>query len=211
MEKLTIIGDVHGHIDSYRQIAEGSKYSIQLGDMGFNYLGLNSLDPDRHKFFGGNHDNYDFYHQVPHSLGDFGLDELNGVEFFFVRGAFSVDIMYRLDQNMNGKKSWWDAEQLTYEQMRICEEEYAHCKPDLVITHTAPTKVIRDCFSTSPIHRLGFSENFQDHTSGLLQRLFEIHQPSRGWYFGHFHQDVVDTIDGTRFQCLPELGFVDIE
>ena len=208
-KKLTVIGDVHGHIETYKQIAEDSEYSIQLGDMGFNYTGLNSLDPDKHKFFGGNHEDYDLYYQVPHSLGDFGMDEINGLEFFYVRGAFSIDIMYRLDQNMNGNKSWWDKEQLTYKQMSICEEEYAHQKPDIVITHTAPTKAIRDNFSTSTLNRLGFSDTFQDHTSGLLQRMFEIHQPSI-WIFGHFHKGVVDTINGTEFHCLPELGFIDI-
>ena len=82
-------------------------------------------------------------------------------------------------------------------------------KPDIVITHTAPTKAIRDNFSTSTLNRLGFSDTFQDHTSGLLQRMFEIHQPSI-WIFGHFHKGVVDTINGTEFHCLPELGFIDI-
>jgi len=209
MGKLTVIGDVHGKFDAYKQIANGSEYSIQLGDMGFNYSELNTLDSFRHKFFHGNHDNPNEYNKYPHYLGRFGNANLNGVDFFFVSGAFSVDIMYRLHGNMNGQKGWWHEEQLTYNEMIECEKLYLETKPDLVITHTAPTKVIRDNFSTFTINRLGFSDNFQDHTSGLLQRMFEQHQPKL-WVFGHFHRRISDNINGTEFVCLEELGFVDL-
>lgn len=53
-----VIGDVHGHLDSYVQVAEQARCSLQVGDMGFDYKGLDGLDPELHRFIGGNHDNY---------------------------------------------------------------------------------------------------------------------------------------------------------
>jgi predicted phosphodiesterase len=206
---VSIIGDVHGHIDSYKQVANGCEHSIQIGDMGFNYLGLNELDHNKHKFFGGNHDNYGDYHKCKYSLGDYGLDELGGLEFFFVRGAFSVDIMYRLEENMNNKKSWWSQEELLYDQMRMCEEEYRKVKPKVMLTHTAPREAIKNMFSNSLLMRLGLGSDFVSQTSSFLQSLFEIHQPDT-WVFGHFHQNITESINGTKFVCLPELGYIDL-
>lgn len=61
---LRIIGDVHGHVEKYVAVAAESKYSIQVGDLTTDmsprvveYL-TNSLNPDNHKYFGGNHDDY---------------------------------------------------------------------------------------------------------------------------------------------------------
>jgi hypothetical protein len=55
---LRIFGDVHGNIKSYVEIANQVPCSVQLGDMGFDYGKLADLDPMRHVFVGGNHDNY---------------------------------------------------------------------------------------------------------------------------------------------------------
>jgi hypothetical protein len=56
---LRVFGDVHGLITTYSQIANKSPCSIQLGDLGFDYEKMLSLDPSRHVFIGGNHDNYE--------------------------------------------------------------------------------------------------------------------------------------------------------
>jgi hypothetical protein len=55
---LRLFGDVHGYIRSYAEIAKQVPCSIQVGDMGFDYKKLSDLDPARHVFVGGNHDNY---------------------------------------------------------------------------------------------------------------------------------------------------------
>lgn len=59
MSHFRLIGDVHGEIASYLKIASPCYTSFQVGDLGFNYEGLAALDPARHVFIGGNHDNYD--------------------------------------------------------------------------------------------------------------------------------------------------------
>jgi hypothetical protein len=47
-------------------------------------------------------------------------------------------------------------------------------------------------------------------TANLLQAMFEAHQPSV-WFFGHHHVRLNEVHDGTRFQCLPELGSFDMQ
>jgi predicted phosphodiesterase len=209
----TIIGDVHGKFEAYKQITNDCEYSVQIGDMGLDYSYLfYNLDDKKHKFLGGNHDNYDQYPAVKHSLGDYGDREVGGLDFFFIRGAFSVDIGYRLvgtHGNMSGYDSWWNQEELNYAQMRDCEELYKKSKPRVVLTHTAPHQAITDNFSNDLLIRLGLGHDFCSKTSGFLQVLFELHQPDI-WVFGHFHKDIKDTINGTEFICLPELGFIDL-
>lgn len=213
---VTIIGDVHGKYEAYHQIIRDCEYSVQLGDMGFSYDYLNyKIDSEKHKFFGGNHDNYDQYPIIKHSLGDFGGRTHNDLDFYFVRGAYSIDIMYRLNDHMNSRanfgsmKAWWHQEELTYQKMKECEADYLEVMPKIMITHTAPTKAVRDNFTNDLLIRLGFDPDFTSKTADFLQTLFEQHQPDL-WIFGHFHKDVRDTINGTEFVCLPELGFIDV-
>ena len=73
MSKIRIIGDVHQYYDSYFSLAEECEYSLQVGDMGFNYEPLKQLDSNNHKFIGGNHDNYDTYNSCSHVIeSDYG-------------------------------------------------------------------------------------------------------------------------------------------
>jgi len=56
---LRLVGDIHGRYETYFKLIESIPYSLQLGDMGFNYAPLvESVDPERHKFVPGNHDGY---------------------------------------------------------------------------------------------------------------------------------------------------------
>src|SRR5690242_15856322 len=98
MNKLRIVGDVHGKGEPYLRITVKSNnegvHTLQLGDLGFRgtYTRLLSsgLNTEMNKFFMGNHDDYNFVNQLgDFCLGDYGNVELNGVSFFFVRGAFS--------------------------------------------------------------------------------------------------------------------------
>lgn len=93
---IRIVGDVHGKWESYHNVIRAQKndiYSIQLGDMGFDYHHLSLVDATKHKILAGNHDAYDKMNTA-HWLGDF--IELNNVQFFFVRGAKSIDKNFRI-------------------------------------------------------------------------------------------------------------------
>lgn len=199
---MYIIGDVHGLSSRYNQIVSKLDYSVQLGDMGFVYGDL--PDPTHHKFFGGNHDNYDTISYCPNNLGDYGAAEVGGTPFFFVRGAFSIDLAFRIGRS---PKSWWCREELTFQEMLSCLNLYKEIKPSLVITHTCPLAVANLIGDPSMLKRCGLDSSFVCQTSSLLQQMFEEHQPAR-WIFGHFHKSWDYNYSGTHFTCLNELEHI---
>lgn len=216
---LRIIGDVHAQIDSvinengrsnYLKLTEGCTYSIQLGDLGdaiaYQQIG-ESCDPARHKFLPGNHDDYD--HLPPHALGDFGQSTLGGVPFFFVRGAQTSDQTKRLDlQQRLGKKLWWEEEELTLAQVEQAVQAYRLAKPRLMLSHDCPAS-IRDCLLRE-LSQADSAKSSGSRTCEMLEQMLQVHRPEI-WLFGHYHQDWKIQQDGTLFQCLGELSFVDLD
>ena len=89
---IRVIGDVHGKYVPYSKICREAEqkglHTLQLGDMGFSYGHFKhfGFEPEKHFFFGGNHDNYDTINNYPNNIGDFGQREYPGGSFFFVRG-----------------------------------------------------------------------------------------------------------------------------
>ena len=214
---LAVISDVHGKFGQYVNVARKYEHTLQLGDMGFDYDKLNEccilegLASDKHKFFGGNHDNYDTYHEQPNSLGDFGPEELGGREFFYVRGAFSIDREYRLNRlKTTGLISWWEEEQLSNTDMFDCSNNYGLIKPDTVITHTCPDEIAAIIGNPDILVRYGHDpKTHTTHTQQILQAMFDVHKPKL-WIFGHFHKSVDFEHKGTRFICLSELEAIEI-
>lgn len=192
---ITLIGDVHGKYDRYHKIVRQSErhpYTLQVGDFGFKYDTLNNVDPEKHKILGGNHDNYEKLPSMPHYLGDYGYSSLNGVKFFFYRGAYSIDRQYRtigID--------WWENEEVEIESFMKARELYREVKPDLVISHDCPESV-------SPYLLDPWAKIYQNKTGWALQELFNIHQPKL-WRFGHYHKKWSMDVNGTNFKCLDEL------
>lgn len=218
--KLRIISDVHGKYDRYLKLANESPsgYSLQVGDMGFDYLPLNKLDPSKHQFFGGNHDNYDVLlaspylcSAVPHNIGDYGVYVINGIQFFFVRGALSIDKVARRNYEFKtGQRVWWQQEELSYKVLADAIKLYTVQRPQLVITHTCPRQIANIIGNPDVLRNFGHDpDTFTEITGEALQAMFDIHKPKR-WIFGHFHKKWSDTIDGCEFTCLPELGYIDI-
>ncbi len=215
---LRIIGDVHGLVSlkrkdgrnkgkNYMNVAQAAEYSIQLGDMAFDYSDLNKLDPLKHTFFGGNHDNYDVIASSPHNLGDYGETSVGGVDFFFCRGGFSIDKKYRVtNEQMSGHKTWWQEEQLSYADGMMALKLYEKTKPSLMITHTCPTVIAGLIGNPQVLANFGYDPaTFNTMTQRLLQAMFEAHQP-KVWVFGHFHRNWEQTVNGTKFICIDELA-----
>lgn len=217
MANLRIIGDVHGKNAQYCDITKSCDYSIQIGDMGFDYrlLTLLGVDSTKHKFFAGNHDNYDKYYGSAHTFNntkDFGLTSHGGLEFFFVRGGFSIDWKQRQKSYFSGKaKSYWDNEELDLEEMEKALHEYRRVKPDIMITHECPRSVSKYVGDNSILEMFGYNPGtFTTKTSELLEIMFQHHQPKR-WYFGHYHNNWSSEINGTQFRCIDELSYVELE
>lgn len=196
---FTAIGDAHGQYDRYVKMARKRNCTVQIGDLGFKYGCLENLDPEKHKVLGGNHDNYSVIHEFPHYLGDWGSCTLDGTEFFFLRGASSIDRHLRtigID--------WWSEEEIKIEAFIEAREFYREMKPRLVFTHTCPDRVAPSFLDPRYSYKIHMSR-----TGWMLDELFNIHEPEL-WVFGHFHYSKSITEGRTKFVCLDELEPLDI-
>ena len=200
MAKIKIVGDVHGKTGIFTNIIKDAEYSLQVGDFGFRtaWMWMNAnYNPDNHKILPGNHEEYT--HITEHSLGHYGKHNLGGMEFFFVRGAFSVDKLQRTEN-----VTWWADEELGMKELLDALDIYTKVKPDIMITHDCPGNVYGvsyDLFSRPWI---------PNRTSQVLQEMFERHQPQL-WIFGHWHIAIAKYVKSTLFICLDELDSVDYD
>lgn len=194
-DQITIIGDVHGKYDRYHKLIRQTDYypyTVQLGDFGFKYETLNNVDSTKHLIIPGNHDNYNMCYRYPHFLGDYGYTKLNGVEFFYYRGAYSVDRQYR-----TVGIDWWENEQVSIDQFMKAREFYREIKPRLVITHDCPQNIASQMLNSGDIV-------YENMTGWALQELLNIHEPEY-WFFGHWHHSRNIKYGNTNFMCLDEL------
>jgi hypothetical protein len=206
---LRFIGDVHGKLGQYVELAEDAHYSIQVGDLSvgdYKYLNEKKLDPERHKVLAGNHDNYredasgKFCVQTAHFLGDFGVYNVpNFGSIFYVRGGDSIDKARRV-----WNKDWWDKEQLSYGQLKEAIDLYKKVKPMYVVTHECPAELLPDMAT------IKYKEMSPSVTAQALQQMFEYEgcRPAH-WIFGHHHQNKTVSRKGTLFRCLAELAVAD--
>lgn len=202
---IAVIGDVHQKFRPYNRILSKYEYTIQIGDFGFNYFVLDDKDSTKHKFFPGNHDNYDYCYEYPHCLGDYGSFSLDNKDFFFIRGGFSIDKKYRMPG-----VDWFPNEELNLEECNNCLNLYKETKPDIVLSHECPDLVARLIGNPDVLREWGFNpETFQTKTQILLQQCFEYHQPKL-WIFGHFHKTWQQIVNNTHFICLNELEILEL-
>lgn len=192
MPPMTIIGDVHGLVDSYNKLLQKiDGPSVQLGDFGFrkeHMWHLANVEPMMHRVLFGNHDYYPMLHQK-HSMGNWLLED--GI--LYVRGARSIDRALRAEG-----KDWWPEEELSYVQCQELIDFVGICKRGsgirAVVSHDCPQMVTEQVF--------GHTE--KSRTGQVLDEVWRIARPQR-WVYGHHHRSRVDMISGTQFQCLAEL------
>jgi hypothetical protein len=204
------IGDVHGKWDTYRDIIADCDESIQVGDFGIGFRPFGSepysIDPvpgftpgpmfERgHRFIRGNHDNPTACKIHPNWIPDGTVEG----DTMFIGGAISIDKDWR-EPEIN----YWEDEELSYQELSNLIVKYEQVKPRVMVTHEAPESVINHAMPFYQPGRFdsGFSRNAFDS-------MFAIHKPEL-WIFGHWHYGVDVNILGTRFICLPELGYVDL-
>lgn len=197
--KIRIIGDVHGKFYAYREKIKDVDYSIQLGDFGFaiewNNLSEHKINFDNHKIIPGNHEDYYGIRDEYTFRKDYGMTSFHGLEFFFLRGAYSIDQQYRVMG-----KSWWPEEELSYKDLGMAVDLYIQTKPEIVFTHDCPKTVADKIFNPHTI--------YNNRTSKALDEMFYIHKPKL-WIFGHWHKTILSEIDTTVFLCLDELDSID--
>lgn len=211
---LVFVGDVHGKFKAFIKIVSPFRHSFCVGDVGFIYNELSVLHHYSHKMIAGNHDNYSarngeteyhkkYFMQPYHFLGDYGVHTIPEYgEFFFVRGAWSIDRKHRIPG-----LSWWVDEELDRETGALALSFYQDIKPKYVVTHECPFEVLAHLDLDPEFARdFGHKDScIKTKTNQLLQSMLDFHRPKL-WIFGHFHKSFDKVIDGTRFICLPELG-----
>lgn len=223
---IRIIGDIHSHISgcgrgrNYLNLIINANYSVQLGDLGYQHKfcpnfneKISMVDPKRHMVVLGNHD--DYTNRVPNALGDFGLQSIplkdGTFTFFYLRGARSID----RDDRLIGV-SWWDNEELTWEQGRAAVKAYQEAKPRTVLAHDCPEEILGLLAQTAGKDRLSYSR--PSRTNQILQSCWEIHHPEM-FIFGHHHVNWRHEYKGTIFMCLDgqspstghRAGFIDFD
>lgn len=191
------LGDIHGHTLALKAAYDlgGFDVLVQVGDFGFSssLLTLNDYDPNKVKVVGGNHDEYPFLVTYPHYLGDYGT--ISGSDIFFVRGAYSIDIMFRTPS-----VDWWADEELGYKAQEDAVAAYELAKPEIMVSHDAPDIVTERWY-----HR-----KIASSTGSMLSHMQYLHKP-KVWIFGHHHKHEIMEIDGTTFVALGIDRFVDLE
>jgi hypothetical protein len=199
---IRILGDVHANVPAYLNLIKKAQYSVQLGDFGFGaefHQKTAQIDKSRHVVILGNHDDYS--NPIHMALGDFGEYSLGGFNFFYIRGAYSIDRACRtlgID--------WWAQEELTWSQGYKCIEAYRKAKPSIVLTHDCPEEIIY-------LMGRGYPSTI---TRQILQTCLEVHRPKM-WIFGHHHINWTKTYKDTTFRCLDgdtcghTIGFCDFD
>lgn len=193
---MRIIGDVHGNHGRYVNLIKKAEFSVQLGDMGFDYSKFDKLDETRHRFVPGNHDNYD--NLPPHAFqADWGQVSMGPIDFFYIRGAYSVDKMMRRPHI-----SWWPQEEMGWNSGTQLVETIAMMQPKIILSHDCP----------HVCHRNGVLSNAgkinPSLTVQIMSAVWEVWKPDL-WIFGHHHHNWDKQLDKTRFLCLNELSCAD--
>lgn len=204
---MWLIGDVHGQWFKLKKILENCDEAIQLGDLGIGFperirkfdfdsdswktmydFSNFTYNVDKFKFIRGNHDSPFKCKRHQNYLGDFGVYK----DIFFISGAWSID----KDVRTPGY-DWWSDEELTIVDFYKALELYTKVKPDIVISHDCPQRVLY----------LLHSYPIPTRTGQGLEAMLSEHAPKE-WYFAHHHMSFERTVGQTKFKCLNELEVV---
>lgn len=215
--KIRFIGDVHGFWNRYRDIIyrdminKNIENSIQVGDLGMGFTSHSEWAPDsaktfdrkfskgNHRFIRGNHDNPLEVKRSKKWIED-GLIETTdlGNKIMYIGGAWSIDYDWRTIG-----VDWWPDEELSYEELKDLIDVYKSTRPHIMVTHTAPIGI--------PAGPMGIKIwGNGARTEHALQEMLMFHRPKL-WIFGHWHKNFDKVIDNTRFICLNELDYIDLE
>lgn len=218
MTMTRIIGDIHGRFYDYEvECLKRARrhntdtvptHSIQVGDFGIGFFSEHwheqiakwQSENPTHRFIRGNHDNLSKCIGMPGFVADGTVEK----DVMYIGGAYSIDHALRTEG-----VDWWRDEELTISQLHTLIDVYSEVKPRVMITHDCPTQVAWDMFLSKGDAVTG-SVQIKSRTGEALQAMFDTHKPEL-WFFGHWHYTRSSDIHGTRFQCLGELDYMDVD
>lgn len=212
MLPLRVIGDVHGHIAKYINIVQDAERdmidTLQIGDLGFrnSFLGVERFRESarlhqHHYLIKGNHDLYD--NKLPWHLDDYGCIP-NRPDSFYLRGGFSIDWRQRVEG-----LDYFKHEEVSVEMGREAIEMYSKVKPEYMFSHECPRSIVNKFNNPGILKMFGYNpDTFTTRTSEILEEMFKIHKP-KAWYFGHYHKNWSQNVNGCQFRCIAELATCD--
>ena len=144
-------------------------------------------------FIDGNHENFPAIYDYPCEKWNGGkihkirknifhlmrgqLYEINGITFFTMGGAYSMDRYRRLEGT-----SWWQEELPSNQEYAeaIQNLKESQMRVDYILTHTAPREIIRRMGEKPDVHDI-------ELTGFLEWVMYEVE--FKKWFFGHWHVD----------------------
>lgn len=209
---IRFAGDVHGLWYRLQAIMNDTPRDIpkivQIGDLGVGFKSHSKhevmLDElmvaERTEFIRGNHDSPSICKQMNSWIRDGTVEG----DVMYIGGAWSIDYAHRIPG-----VSWWEDEELSYPQLAQMVERYELIKPRVMVTHDFPTTAARKMFFENPDHFVFGQDQRSTRTAEAFETMFDVHQPEL-WIGGHWHHDVDMIINSTRFICLDELSYCDV-
>jgi len=200
---MILVGDIHGQFHILQKILDMNKDTvIQLGDLGIGFPAkkinplsffdlnqpytisyLTNFEHERLKFLRGNHDSPKLCKKHPNYLGDYGMFN----NMFFVSGAWSIDREFRKEG-----VDWWADEELSIIKLNKMLTLYEKEKPEIVITHDCPQRILS----------IMYSQIHPTRTGQALDSMMDIHLP-KYFYFAHHHKSFTYVYKNIcTFQCL---------
>ena len=209
MNKIGLIGDVHGDFEHLNNLIDKHKNDvdcfIQAGDLGYfpnfpEYKNrFENFKPSKKLYFiDGNHDNHEElqkYNTVEELTPNVNycprgtiitLDD--GRKILLVGGAASLDASIR-----TMGVDWWQEEIIGQKQGNKILDKINNENLDIIISHTCPKSIKLKLFDRCL--------SFNDPTEDFLEIILETKKPSM-WYFGHFHMEREGKINDTYWRCL---------
>lgn len=215
-----ILGDIHG---SFKRLIDFRDCNlIQVGDFG---LGFGSFRDDEKSldYFNvplaarkihvyairGNHDNPEYWdgrykdrwsniHLVP----EYTVLEIEKFKVLFLGGAISIDRKLRIEG-----KSYWKDERFNYDEDKLNAVLKEAGNIDIVISHSAPEFCFPRGYNLS-VENYAFGDKELKGDIAMeraeLARAYEVIKPHKlmGWFYGHYHDDHDEVIEGVRFRLL---------
>lgn len=211
MTKTRFIGDVHGLKNELalvlHNIPEDVTSIVQVGDMGVGFGQgdywheslEDMLSAVNGRFIRGNHDNPEQCRSMHTWIKDGRIEN----DVMYIGGAWSIDYQWR-----TRGYDLWDDEELSSQEFYDLLQVYDYVRPRVMVTHDCPLSVSEQLFINTGKSFSG--RQFKTRTGSAFESMFEIHKPKL-WIFGHWHCDVDRVINGTRFICLNELSYADVD
>lgn len=180
-------------------------------------------------FIRGNHDNpayfdgHTFVHKRFLAIPDYSVVKACGHTVLCIGGAISVDRSYRIrawrqiqekkhrygrvtgEQDTLSPNYYWENEAPQYER-ELLEKIIAENNIDTVVTHTAPSFCELQSKNEGAVWVAEASKLLQDiqeecSTIDEIYNCLKAHSVTH-WFYGHFHQSWLSTIEGISFKML---------